>query len=91
MEECIQRFRAHRRLNTERTNIFNKYLFMGGIDAHPRQFTGMDPGTLADADKDEICTMTAVDFIGGAGSRYFEIGDEEHWEIDFEGVVKGFL
>lgn len=71
--------------------MFDKYLFMGGIDAHQRQFTGMDPGTLADADKDEIRTMTAVDFIGGAGSRFYEIGDDEHWEVDFEGVVKGFL
>ncbi len=93
MEECIQRYRACRRLDNERTMMFNKYLFMGGIDSHPRQFTGisMDPDALVEADKDQIRTMTAVDFIGGAGSRFFEVGDEEHWEIDFEGVVKGFL
>lgn len=71
--------------------MFNKYLFVGGIDSHPRQFTGMDPATFDEADKDQIRTMTAVDFVGGAGSRFFEIGDEEDWEIDFEGVVKGFL
>ncbi|RYP72968.1 hypothetical protein DL769_004317 [Monosporascus sp. CRB-8-3] len=93
MEECIQRYRARRRLDQEQTQIFNKYLFMGGIDSQPRQFTGMamDTEALAEADKDQVRTMTAVDFIGGAGSRFYEFGEDEHWEIDFEGVVKGFL
>ncbi|KAK7750802.1 hypothetical protein SLS62_007201 [Diatrype stigma] len=91
IEECIQRYRARRRFDQERTLMFNKYLFMGGIDSQPRQFTGMDSHAFGDADKDEIRTMTAVDFIGGAGSRFFELGDEDNWEIDFEGVVKGFL
>lgn len=80
-------------MDPEQTNMFNKYMFMGGIDSLQRQFTGMamDTNALAAADKDQVRTMTAVDFIGGAGSRFFEIGDEEHWEVDFEGVVKGFL
>ncbi|RYP93675.1 hypothetical protein DL770_000206 [Monosporascus sp. CRB-9-2] len=93
MEECIQRYRARRRLDQEQTQMFNKYLFMGGIDSQPRQFTGMamDTEALAEADKDQVRTMTAVDFIGGAGSRFCEFGKDEHWEIDFEGVVKGFL
>ncbi|RYP62942.1 hypothetical protein DL771_009506 [Monosporascus sp. 5C6A] len=93
MEECIQRYRARRRLDQEQTQMFNKYLFMGGIDSQPRQFTGMalDTEALAEADKDQVRTMTAVDFIGGAGSRFYELGEDEHWEIDFESVVKGFL
>ncbi|RYO86449.1 hypothetical protein DL766_003098 [Monosporascus sp. MC13-8B] len=93
MEECIQRYRARRRMDQEQTQMFNKYLFMGGIDSQPRQFTGMamDTEALAEADKDQIRTMTAVDFIGGAGSRFYEFGEDEHWEVDFEGVVKGFL
>lgn len=80
-------------MDQEQMNMFNKYMFMGGIDSQPRQFTGMatDTEALAAADKDQIRTMTAVDFIGGAGSRFFEVGDEELWEVDFEGVVKGFL
>ncbi|RYP39145.1 hypothetical protein DL767_002325 [Monosporascus sp. MG133] len=93
MEECIQRYRARRRLDQEQTQMFNKYLFMGGIDSQPRQFTGMamDTEALAEADKDQVRTMTAIDFIGGAGSRFYQFGEDEHWEIDFEGVVKGFL
>ncbi|RWA10418.1 hypothetical protein EKO27_g4700 [Xylaria grammica] len=95
IEECIQRFRARRRLDSLRTDIFNKYLFLGGIDGSQRQFTGIgqyqdwDPD-LAGADKEQMRTMTAVDFIGGAGSRFYD-GNDENWEVDFEAVVKGFL
>ena len=93
MEECIQRYRARRRMDPEQIKMFNRYMFMGGVNSEPRQFTGMalDTETLTAADKDLARTMTAVDFIGGSGSRYYEIGDEEHWDVDFEGVVKGFL
>ncbi|KAI0971427.1 Argonaute siRNA chaperone complex subunit Arb1-domain-containing protein [Xylaria arbuscula] len=93
IEECIQRFRARRRLDTQRTTMFNKYLFLGGIDTSARQFTGMagDRDEMAAADSEQIRTMTAVDFIGGFGSRFYDVGDTENWDVDFEAVVKGFL
>ncbi|KAI1430286.1 Argonaute siRNA chaperone complex subunit Arb1-domain-containing protein [Xylaria sp. FL1777] len=93
IEECIQRFRARRRLNSERTAIFDKYLFLGGIDSSKRQFTGMaqDSDDIAERDAEQIRTMNAVDFIGGYGSRFYDYGDAENWEVDFEAVVKGFL
>ncbi|KAI0548737.1 hypothetical protein F4679DRAFT_596289 [Xylaria curta] len=93
IEECIQRFRARRRLDTQRSAMFNKYLFLGGIDASQRQFTGManDRDAMAEADTEQIRTMTAVDFVGGAGNRFYDGGNSEDWEVDFEAVVKGFL
>ncbi|KAI1416883.1 Argonaute siRNA chaperone complex subunit Arb1-domain-containing protein [Hypoxylon sp. FL1857] len=93
MEECIQRYRASRRMDTERTMLFNKYLWLGGIDASPRQFTGFaaDREALAEADAGEIRQMTATDFVGGSGCRFFDPLEPEHWFVDFEGIVKGFL
>ncbi|KAL7627744.1 hypothetical protein AAE478_001939 [Parahypoxylon ruwenzoriense] len=93
MEECIQRYRVSRRMDSERTMIFNKYLWLGGIDSSPRQFTGFagDGEALAEADADEIRQMTAVDFIGGSGTRFYDPLDGEHWFVDFEGIVRGFL
>ncbi|KAI2602220.1 Argonaute complex, subunit Arb1 [Hypoxylon sp. NC1633] len=93
IEECIQRYRASRRMDNERTKIFNKYLGLGGIDTSPRQFTGFaeDRDALADADAEQIRRLTATDFIGGSGSRYYDPAKPDHWFVDFEGIVKGFL
>ncbi|KAI0597489.1 Argonaute siRNA chaperone complex subunit Arb1-domain-containing protein [Biscogniauxia sp. FL1348] len=93
IEECIQRYRSRRRLDSERCIMFNKYLFLGGIDSSPRQFTGMaeDVDSLADADAAEVRRMTAIDFVGGAGNRFYDPANAEDWEVDFEAIVKGFL
>ncbi|KAI0431032.1 Argonaute siRNA chaperone complex subunit Arb1-domain-containing protein [Xylaria sp. FL1042] len=93
IEECIQRFRARRRLDSQRTAMFNKYLFLGGIDSSQRQFTGMadDRDGMAEADSELIRTMTAIDFIGGHGNRFYNASTTENWEVDFEAVVKGYL
>ncbi|KAI1170645.1 hypothetical protein F4777DRAFT_103427 [Nemania sp. FL0916] len=93
IEECIQRFRARRRLNSQRMVMFRKYLFLGGIDSSQRQFTGMtgDIDAMAEADTDQIRTMTAVDFVGSDGSRFYDRNHPEDWEVDFEAVAKGFL
>ncbi|KAI0097420.1 Argonaute siRNA chaperone complex subunit Arb1-domain-containing protein [Hypoxylon sp. NC0597] len=93
IEECIQRYRASRRMDSERTTMFNKYLWLGGIDASPRQFTGFadDQEALAEADAGEVRQMTATDFVGGSGSRFYDPLEPEHWFVDFEGIVKGFL
>ncbi|KAI1347366.1 Argonaute siRNA chaperone complex subunit Arb1-domain-containing protein [Xylaria sp. FL0043] len=93
IEECIQRFRARRRLDSQRTTMFDKYLFLGGIDSSQRQFTGMatDRDAMAEADTEQIRTMTAVDFVGGRGSRFYDAGSAESWEVDFAAIVKGYL
>ncbi|KAI0206390.1 Argonaute complex, subunit Arb1 [Astrocystis sublimbata] len=91
IEECIQRFRARRRFDSMRGAIFNKYLFLGGIDASQRQFTGKDDADLAEADTEQIRSMTAVDFVGGSGTRFYDGSNSDEWEVDFEVVVKGFL
>ncbi|KAI0525866.1 Argonaute siRNA chaperone complex subunit Arb1-domain-containing protein [Xylaria bambusicola] len=93
IEECIQRFRARRRLDSQRMTLFNKYLFLGGIDTSQRQFTGMalDREAMVEADSEQIRTMTAVDFVGGQGNRFYDPSRSEDWEVDFEAVVEGYL
>lgn len=80
-------------MDSERLMLFNKYLWLGGIDSSPRQFTGFaeDREALAEADADEIRQMTATDFIGGSGTRFYDPLEPEHWFVDFEGIVKCFL
>ncbi|KAI1109718.1 hypothetical protein F5Y14DRAFT_431492 [Nemania sp. NC0429] len=93
IEECIQRFRARRRLGSERAALFNKYLFLGGIDSSQRQFTGMsgDRDAMTEADTEQIRNMTAVDFVGSDGSRFYDRNHPEDWDIDFTEVVKAFF
>ncbi|KAH9908424.1 Argonaute siRNA chaperone complex subunit Arb1-domain-containing protein [Xylariomycetidae sp. FL2044] len=93
IEECIQRYRARRRMDSERTNMFDKYLFLGGVDTSTRQFTGManDQEAMEEATADQIRTMTATDYVGGSGSRFYDPGAPEDWTVDFEGVVKGYM
>ncbi|KAI1431202.1 hypothetical protein GGR50DRAFT_101220 [Xylaria sp. CBS 124048] len=93
IEECIQRYRARRRLDNLRANMFEKYLFLGGIDSSQRQFTGMthDKDAIAEADTEHIRAMTAVDFVGCSGGRFYNPGESQNWEVDFEAIVKGYL
>ncbi|KXJ86182.1 Argonaute complex, subunit Arb1 [Microdochium bolleyi] len=93
IEECIQRYRARRKMDNEQTSMFNKYMFLGGVDSEQRQFTGIaeDIERLAvSEDKDSLRIAMARDFVGNAGSRFYEPGSKD-WVVDFEGVVKGFL
>ncbi|KAI5868373.1 Argonaute siRNA chaperone complex subunit Arb1-domain-containing protein [Durotheca rogersii] len=93
IEECIQRYRASRRMDNERSVLFDKYLWLGGIDSSPRQFTGAaeDAEALAEADADQIRKMTAVDFVGGNDERFYNSQNSGDWFVDFEGIVRGFL
>ncbi|KAI0408977.1 hypothetical protein F4802DRAFT_616747 [Xylaria palmicola] len=93
IEECLQRFRARRRMDSQRKAMFDKYLFLGGIDASPRQFTGVtgDRDAMEEADAEEIRTMTAVDFVGGSGGRFYDNSKSQEWEVDFEAIAKGFF
>ncbi len=97
IEECIQRFRARRRLTNNQNNLFNRYLFLGGIDTSPRQFTGatgMDKDDIKNASSSEMRAMVADDVISrssATSSRYYNPGFPEHWDVDFYGIVAGFL
>lgn len=88
IETCIQRYRARRKLDAERSKIFTKYMVLGGIDAGIKPFTG---GIDRDGTAQEIAAVVASDFVGTNNIKYFDMSNSKHWVVDFEGVVKGFL
>jgi hypothetical protein len=93
IEECIQRYRARRRMDNARSNLFDKYLALGGIDTSPRMFQGMKSLDMNGATNSDVRDMTAGDVIyrGSSNSRYYNPSEAEHWDVDFSGVVAGYL
>jgi hypothetical protein len=93
MEVCIQRYRACRKFDSLRSNIFTKYLVLGGVDSGVKAFSGgIDEGTLETSTAAEIAEIRASDYIrSGGGSIKFYNAEDPNWVIDFEGVAKGFL
>ncbi|KJR84364.1 uncharacterized protein SPSK_08691 [Sporothrix schenckii 1099-18] len=95
IETCIQRYRARRRLDNDRTNLFNQYLRLGGIDCTPRMFNGaagMEDGE--NLTKDDVRALTATDVVSRAGSKnskYYASDNADLWTVDFSGVLSGFL
>jgi len=80
-------------MNNERSNIFSKYLVLGGVDASVKAFNGgLDKETLESSTASEIADIQATDHIRSNGPiKFYNAGDPVHWVIDFEGVAKGFL
>ncbi|KAI3395118.1 hypothetical protein diail_1733 [Diaporthe ilicicola] len=99
IEECIQRYMARRRLTSERRVFFNKYLALGGIDTDQRQFTGtaehakdMKEDEEYDADHvREVAANAVLSREWQEVGKYFNPSYPEHWDVDFAGVVAGFL
>lgn len=90
IETAIQRYKAKRNFDSEKKDVFDKYMSFGGIDTGPKMFTGgLDANMLDEHDAKEIRDITATNFVG---SDKANIGkDSSIWTVDFEGVVKGFL
>ncbi|KAL2760313.1 hypothetical protein ACRALDRAFT_1091071 [Sodiomyces alcalophilus JCM 7366] len=99
IEECIQRYRSRRRIGPQLVRYFNEYLFLGGVDTTPRQFTGGP--TRDDLDNmtaEEIRISTAIDAVhrSRGGQCKFYAGEDVNdaasgWTVDFAGVAAGFL
>ncbi|KAL0930390.1 argonaute sirna chaperone complex subunit arb1 [Colletotrichum truncatum] len=93
IQACIQRFRCRRRINTsDSIQLFNQYLFLGGIDTSPRLFGGNDEADMVGMTPEERRNATAIDTVynSGGGSRFYNADEPSGWEIDFAGVVAGF-
>ena len=84
METAIQRYVAKRNLDSDRKNMFDKYLTFGGIEGGPKMFSGgLDADTVANSTAAEIAALTA------AHSVPLERNDDS--TVDFEQCLKGFL
>lgn len=85
-------------MTSERSGLFGKYLALGGIDTTQRQFTGaaklVKDWREEGFTKDEIRGFTANDFLGHGDDpkgKFYNPAYPEHWEVDFAGVVAGYL
>ncbi|KAI5257263.1 hypothetical protein E4T42_01231 [Aureobasidium subglaciale] len=85
IETAIQRYRARRKFHQQTAQVFNKFMNYGGIECGPKMFGGSDNKDLAEMDAAEIAASTAVHFVSE------DVMCSDRWEVDFVGVVKGFL
>lgn len=87
IEVAIQRFLSKRTLHETYARVFSRWMNYGGIDTVQRQFSGgISKEELEGRDAAEKARLLAT----------FEIGDDKdpdfgRWEVDFMGVLKGFL
>ncbi|KAL9128693.1 MAG: hypothetical protein Q9217_002686 [Psora testacea] len=88
IETAIQRYVAKRNLNSDRKNLFDKYLTFGGIEGGPKMFSGgLDVCTTENSNAAEIAMLTATHSVA------FDKSDprNETYVVDFEGCLKAFL
>ncbi len=95
IENCLQRYRARRKLDEYKANVLTKYFMLGGVDSTKKAFTGgeLDSETLENCTAKEIEALKAQDYIRpswGVKNPKFYDGSSD-WVVDFEGVAKGFL
>lgn len=69
-------------MDSERRNIFTKYMSFGGVSVGPKMFGGVDQRDMESMDAAEIITARAQASI---------TEDRSDWIVDFEAVAKGFL
>ncbi|KAM7195338.1 Argonaute complex, subunit Arb1 [Naviculisporaceae sp. PSN 640] len=97
IEECIQRFRARRRMGNDRDRFFSMYLALGGIDCTIRQFQStrrLGEEDLEGLSKSDVREITADDVVqrgsGQQDRRWYNPEQPEDWEVDFTGVAASF-
>ncbi|KAL7267400.1 hypothetical protein RUND412_010017 [Rhizina undulata] len=85
IELCIQRYKAKRKFDPTRIQIFTEYLNLGGVSSGPKQFSGgLDLKNNDDMDAEQIQQMAATDYVR-------QDDDDDELEVDFEYVARGFL
>ena len=81
------RFTSRRKFHQHTAFVFNAFMKYGGIGSGQKQFGGgLEIKDLEERTAAEIAAITAthkvIDDI---------LINEDKWEVDFEGVAKGFL
>lgn len=90
---------SRRRLTSDRKALFTKYLALGGVDTDQRQFTGTakharDMKEDDEYDADHVREVTANEVLSRGWEevgKYYNPYYPEHWDVDFAGVVAGYL
>lgn len=93
IQNCIQKYRARRKLNSERSNILTQYLILGGVESSAKAFGGgLDRQTIENSTAEEIAAIQATDYVRTHGWINAKTYDgSENWVVDWEGIAKGYL
>jgi hypothetical protein len=76
-------------MDSDRKDLFDKYLTYGGVDVTPNMFQGMDTKAFENMDRQEIIAATAIAHVSSDKEITGHNGSK--WVVDFEGCAKGFL
>lgn len=82
IEDALLRYQKNRRLESDRRDVFLKYLAYGGVNVGQRMFGGLDGRDLQQLDSEQILQARAMTSVGK---------DKSHLAVDFDAVVRGFL
>ncbi|RAK87965.1 hypothetical protein BO79DRAFT_266717 [Aspergillus costaricaensis CBS 115574] len=82
IEDALLRYQKNRRLESDRRDVFLKYLAYGGVNVGQRMFGGLDGRDLQQLDSEEILQARAMTSVGK---------DRSNLTVDFDAVVRGFL
>ncbi|GCB22153.1 argonaute-binding protein 1 [Aspergillus awamori] len=82
IEDALLRYQKNRRLESDRRDVFLKYLAYGGVYVGQRMFGGLDGRDLQQLDSEQILQARAMTSVGK---------DKSNLAVDFDAVVRGFL
>ncbi|OOF97110.1 hypothetical protein ASPCADRAFT_143276 [Aspergillus carbonarius ITEM 5010] len=82
LEDALLRYQKNRRIESDRREVFLKYLAYGGVDVSQKMFGGVDNHDLQALDSEQILQARAL-----ANIRR----DKSNLTVDFDAVVRGFL
>ncbi|KAJ5832338.1 hypothetical protein N7474_000649 [Penicillium riverlandense] len=82
IDEALMRFQKNRRLDSERSNVFLKYLQYGGVTVGPNVGGGVAGQDLKAMDQDEALRARSATAVFLTQSKL---------EVDFNDVVRGYL
>lgn len=82
IEDALLRYQKNRRLESDRRDVFLKYLAYGGVNVGQRMFGGLDGRDLQQMDSEQILQARSMTSVGK---------DRSNLTVDFDAVVRGFL
>lgn len=87
IETAIRHYRSRRKMHQSTLRVFDSWMCFGGISTAQAMFTGgVDADELDGLDKAEIAARKLNYAVDTA-----VLHDETNWQVDFEGVARGFL
>lgn len=88
MQTCIDRYRKSNKMNSQITQYFQDYMFLGGIDVSGKPFheDGAETAATISMQNEHETSESHVQF----GGRFYD-GKEEGWTVDFTGIAAGFF